>query len=1336
MTVFACNGSIGSYTAPSESNPTALSQIQQAITAGQTSYNQAQQTFSSAQNTYNIKLAVLQAAILQMQTDRANNASQSTLDVDQSALSNALSDFQSAASTYESATNSYQSAACYLVNTNSALQQYTADGVTTTINGVVSANSSLTTSDPNVNNALAQLQSANSTAQTAQSTLQSDLATYNQAAATVNDDLITLLQLTDTSEVTQAEFLLGNATQQDVTNAQNAAATQQSQTNTDTTTRNNALNTVSGNISSYQTALSTITNILQTGYLDLSGDLATYVSQLNQAVTAADSTMQAALNAKISANNAALGALDTSITNDAPSLASSLASALGLSEISVPTITAGGSFSILQIMEIFGSVALLLQTESIQNRNSTSQIAGLRMSIWSDILAATSAFNAAYQVLLSQETAYNSQVVTTNNATYQTQVAATNNYNANLSTYNAAITQVNSNLNTEVSQTNQLISGYNQAAASSVTTINTTNANEPDAVNFLNLFGTDSPIIPPSPLPTPSTVPATSASQIPLLTTLPQPPDPTTATTVQINAYNTQVQQINETLANPAVLQALGVQQVTQIPLLYYEQQIPVNATYNTQTATASTSSLSNLVDSGATANNYSPALAIYRAGRLIQVPLQSPPQDAATVQHSGGNPGLSSTGTIEPSAVSGALTALLQQQTFYSLIQTFLNHAAIQAAINVAPGVATAGAATSTGGQFSTLGILNGELGDEDALSETHEINAAIQAANLQNTQLTAVAAELVNESQDEALLQHGAASLIASTTGAQNLTATDLQELQKKLVFIEKLTLLLYAAFAAASAGEHTSATQVATTLQSLTVPNAVLQTLLQAPQSTPVSTAQGTPTTTLQSTPVSTAQGTPTTTLQSTPTTTLQSAPISTAQGTPTTTLLSTPTTTLQSTPISTAQGIPITTLQGTPITALQGAPISTAQGTPTTTLQSTPITTLQGAPVSTAQGTPTTTLQSTPISTAQATPTTTLLSTPTTTLQGAPISTAQAIPTTTLQNTPLFTTQGTPVQPAPITIPTTPPTTAAPAPIPVSTSLPSAPTATIPPTPPTTPPPTFTSLLQLANTATPQNQTTIIPTLTSGLQSLGVPPATISRFHAATTAEEEPYLSGTSTTGAATSASAQGTTGETSAQTPVALALEFALSYLAEDLIANLGINLGALPPAALSSLTEQTANALPSSISSLPPQSSASLALAIGAGIITPSNAQVILAALIGLQTQGLNNNTIVRALNAFAANQHENAELDKIAGTKSAIVNNILDIRNAIHDLTITQVEREIVNTAITNFSQFIATQNDFYQFSINFLLDPAKSFVKNFSLLTAEPGSGGRQQTSNIIPV
>jgi len=75
--------------------------------------------------------------------------------------------------------------------------------------------------------------------------------------------------------------------------------------------------------------------------------------------------------------------------------------------------------------------------------------------------------------------------------------------------------------------------------------------------------------------------------------------------------------------------------------------------------------------------------------------------------------------------------------------------------------------------------------------------------------------------------------------------------------------------------------------------------------------------------------------------------------------------------------------------------------------------------------------------------------------------------------------------------------------------------------------------------------------------------------------------------------------------------------------------------------------------------------------------------------------------------------------------------------REAVEKLDISEKDKKVFTQLLTSFSDSIITQTNFYQFAISMILDPAKFYVKNFSLITAEKGKGDMfPGSTNSIPV
>lgn len=221
-------------------------------------------------------------------------------------------------------------------------------------------------------------------------------------------------------------------------------------------------------------------------------------------------------------------------------------------------------------------------------------------------------------------------------------------------------------------------------------------------------------------------------------------------------------------------------------------------------------------------------------------------------------------------------------------------------------------------------------------------------------------------------------------------------------------------------------------------------------------------------------------------------------------------------------------------------------------------------------------------------------------------------------------------------------------------------------------------------------------------------------------------------------------------QTSSSTPIGSQVASVLNGVPSTLIASLGINLAAIPPQTLATVEAQVQTTLPE-FTSLTPADKTALVIAIGGGIITPQQATNIALSLATIDVQGITISTataliaafnqeadiVSRIANAQAEQTRLQNELNKKAdqereNKKAAIPpETFLHIKIAFEKLANSPESKRFIEDVVAEFARTIVMHHNFYKFSIDFLLDPAKSFLKNFSILTAEKG-----QTSNIIPV
>ena len=74
-------------------------------------------------------------------------------------------------------------------------------------------------------------------------------------------------------------------------------------------------------------------------------------------------------------------------------------------------------------------------------------------------------------------------------------------------------------------------------------------------------------------------------------------------------------------------------------------------------------------------------------------------------------------------------------------------------------------------------------------------------------------------------------------------------------------------------------------------------------------------------------------------------------------------------------------------------------------------------------------------------------------------------------------------------------------------------------------------------------------------------------------------------------------------------------------------------------------------------------------------------------------------------------------------------------LKDAIHKLNVEFDNDQFSKGFLASFKSFIATESDFFKFSLRVLLDPAQSMVKNFSIQTRDSTAMG-MQSALVIPI
>jgi hypothetical protein len=205
-------------------------------------------------------------------------------------------------------------------------------------------------------------------------------------------------------------------------------------------------------------------------------------------------------------------------------------------------------------------------------------------------------------------------------------------------------------------------------------------------------------------------------------------------------------------------------------------------------------------------------------------------------------------------------------------------------------------------------------------------------------------------------------------------------------------------------------------------------------------------------------------------------------------------------------------------------------------------------------------------------------------------------------------------------------------------------------------------------------------------------------------------------------------------------PLGTAYSQAIAAIPNATVQSAGVNLNALPPGTQSQIMATAQQGL-AALSSLSPEAQAQFAVGVGTGAITPTQASQFLASLFLFQ-QLPNLSTGLQVARSFDEYTHQQAVAAQDDAKRQAlrrVQNTYSHFQQAIHILSLNQNYKKFMEQIVPEFLHTLENQQDFYKFAVNFLLDPAKTFLKNFSITTKDsgpPGTGPGHQLPTFIPV
>lgn len=178
-----------------------------------------------------------------------------------------------------------------------------------------------------------------------------------------------------------------------------------------------------------------------------------------------------------------------------------------------------------------------------------------------------------------------------------------------------------------------------------------------------------------------------------------------------------------------------------------------------------------------------------------------------------------------------------------------------------------------------------------------------------------------------------------------------------------------------------------------------------------------------------------------------------------------------------------------------------------------------------------------------------------------------------------------------------------------------------------------------------------------------------------------------------------------------QGPISEAIQAAMPMIVPEFIKQLNVNVEAIPKEIYQTIVRQVEEILVTPV--FTPEQKVAIAVAIAAGTI-PQTALPELARITKeIQEQGMSVKTANELFSVLTANN--------VAKTKlwDSLQTVFVGVRNDA-------LESRFVQRVSEDFAKSVVRLTSFYAVVLDFLMNPAKSILKNFSIITAERGRGG----------
>ncbi len=837
MTTVASPGgpSIAGYT---------LSSVATEISTNQAAYISAQNTYNTRQAQYNVAYNNMGTAANNSFTARSNYASNPT-PANQTALNNALSAFaaantalSTAATNLRNANNAYQSASISYVTSLARQQLLTEQIANNDLNAAITTLGSQIQSSPfdgltqaRYNDAVA----INSGRASVRSDFFNKLTDfrYNEAQIAIARSALLNLYIDKDLALSQAWYVYydGSLYSTYSNYTDNLIPAQQNVINNYLSLRSPLSNAMYQAQANYNTSVNALDAKMAEAFIAASNTATNWPATVQNAKSATQAIINSAYQAAQSSDAAVYAShlgtntdTNASYTNalTAATEAQTLSRQAGINATGGDNISSSitnmpklpspsKSMSMSALMELISSVQLMLDQLSQLIANADASVfAYVRNSTANQLLgfyARYGAENSWAGIIQAADIAYNQKVSADNQSILSKSIAQYQYYNSHISEINSYISAANGYIANQNSSTSNLLTALNTSSSDITSALTQAYKSPPDTRNYFDLFNQD----PDLSIPSVSALPQyTAASTIPNFSSasaLPAPPTvnystnpPTIPSQAAIDAFNQNIEAANNVISQIRMFPQTPVNRATQyLSKLYLRSYVPVRDLTATPTAIFQqlilfpfVGLLFNLMGLSLASQKESDTEDVGRSRKgssIFQKNLISSiftPRGTHTTANVGGAFGLTaSERQVTSEQLSQVLNNIVQNDTFKKNLAQLLERIGISSGLQALVALQNAPDASK-----SVYGMTPEELGiTKDKDTET------LQAVALTLT------AELLKAAGDDKNLLVNLSTILPGADKA--FSKDEIEQLNALIIVLQKLLLTLLAALTASSAG-----------------------------------------------------------------------------------------------------------------------------------------------------------------------------------------------------------------------------------------------------------------------------------------------------------------------------------------------------------------------------------------------------------------------------------------------------------------------------------------------------------------------------------------------------